>query len=185
MTPDRISLIRWLSAKAGYDVTTPHGAERLQKDIQKLTGELLSVNTIKRLTGVIAYDSTPRLSTLEILARYLGFPTLEALRSASGGKISGFNLPENFTDVSALAPGTVIKMEWAPDRRIVTRHLAGDYYQVEESVNSKLHKGDILCLRYVAEGYPLIVREVRRGGKSIGAYTAASDGGLTKVEIDG
>lgn len=185
VNPENTYLLRLLSAKAGCDVTTPHGAERLRNDIQKETGERLSVNTVKRLTGVIPYEGHPRLSTLEILARYLGFPTLEALRGAAEGNISGFSIPENFIDASALATGALLRMEWAPDRRIAVRHLGEGSYEIVEAENSKLRRGDILALGYVAEGYPLMVREVRRGEDNMGPYTAAADGGLTKVEIDG
>lgn len=184
MKRDNGILIRMLSERAGYDVATPHGAEKLQKDILSATGERLSVNTVKRLTGVLPYESEPRLSTLEILARYLGFGHLESLEAALKENISGFCLPENFIDASTLPPGAMLYLEWAPGRRVAMRHTEGEYYRVEAVENSKLRKGDLLTLGYVAEGYPLIAKDVMRGGINMGEYTAAAEGGLTKVALD-
>ncbi|MDE5807494.1 MAG: hypothetical protein K2H76_05205, partial [Muribaculaceae bacterium] len=70
-----------LSKQANCDVTTPHGANILRNDIEARTGENLSINTIKRIVGVIKSDSSPRLSTRDILARYLGFENWKHLQS--------------------------------------------------------------------------------------------------------
>ena len=45
----------------------------LSESIQKDTGTLLSVSTLKRLCGKVGYGSTPNTSTLDALARYIGF----------------------------------------------------------------------------------------------------------------
>lgn len=63
--------IKLLSEKSGRDVTTPVGADYLRNDIEATTGEPLSLNTVKRLTGLLPYDSEPRQSTLDILAGYI------------------------------------------------------------------------------------------------------------------
>lgn len=183
MTADKEILKRMLAEKAGYDISTPHGAERLQKDIETASGEHLSVNTIKRLAGVIPYDHEPRQSTMEILARYLGYPSLQTLKAALKGHTSGFNLPDNFIDATGLPYHAVLKLVWAPGRQILLRHEGEGKFEVEETENSKLRPGDQLRLGYVAVGYPLIVKEVKRGGNSLGEYTAAVEGGLIKVEI--
>ena len=183
MTYNRTILTRMFSERAGYDTATPHGAEKLQKDIADTTGELLSVNTLKRITGVIPYSGEPRLSTLEILARYLGFPSAQAMDAVLGGSTSDFNLPPGFINSATMKEGQRIRLSWAPGRTIVIRHSGAGKYDVEESVNSKLQAGDILNAGYLAEGYPLIIKEVWRDGNNLGEYNAASEGGLTEVEI--
>lgn len=77
--------------KAGFDVTTAAGATMLANDIESKTGERLAANTIKRLVGVIPYNNKPRITTLNIIARYLGWPSWESLMndhrsSAFGGR---------------------------------------------------------------------------------------------------
>ena len=67
--------IEKLSAKAGQDVTTPWGATILQLDIETATGQRLSINTVKRLVGVITSNvKKPRSYTLKIISDYLGYP---------------------------------------------------------------------------------------------------------------
>lgn len=183
MTMDSKLLIRMLSERSGYDVATPHGAERLQKDIEIATGERLSVNTVKRVLGVIPYFSSPRSSTLEIFSRYLNFPNVKSLMIALQSQQSDFSLPSNFIDASLLPEGCRLRIKWAPDRELYLRHQREGNYIVEKSVNSKVIAGDNLTLGYLSAGYPMIIKEVIRNGESLGIYTAAAEGGLKEVDI--
>lgn len=56
----------------GQTLDAPTDYERLSADIQKKTGELISVSTLKRLFGYIKPGTIPRPSTLSVLARYVG-----------------------------------------------------------------------------------------------------------------
>lgn len=56
----------------GQTLDSPTDYERLSADIQKRTGELISVSTLKRLFGYIKSGTAPRPSTLSALARYAG-----------------------------------------------------------------------------------------------------------------
>lgn len=178
-----MTLKQLLAERAGFDISTPHGAEKLQKDILAATGESLSVNTVKRLVGVIPYECHPRLSTLEILSRYLGMTDLKCLLMLLYGQSSEFDIPENFIAAFALPERQHLWIEWAPDRKIILRHIEKGEFIVEESVNSKLRNGDVITLGYVAEGSPLLVRNVVRNGQSLGEYSAAVDTGLFKVSL--
>ena len=69
-------ILEKLSEKIGQDVTTPAGASVLQLDIESVTGESLSLNTVRRLVGVIQSEKlTPRRTTLNIIANYIGLVT--------------------------------------------------------------------------------------------------------------
>ena len=69
-------ILEKLSEKIGQDVTTPAGASVLQLDIESVTGESLSLNTVRRLVGVIQSEKlTPRRTTLNIIANYIGLMT--------------------------------------------------------------------------------------------------------------
>lgn len=46
----------------------------LSESIHKATGTLLSVSTLKRLSGKVSYTSKPNPTTLDVLAAYLGYP---------------------------------------------------------------------------------------------------------------
>ena len=70
-------LINMLSRKAGRNVSTPHGCEWLCHDIAACTKESISVNTLKRLTGVLKDYNDGKIhlrgANKDILARYLGY----------------------------------------------------------------------------------------------------------------
>lgn len=175
-------VINMLSAKAKIDVGTKAGAEFLRNDIEARTGEALSLNTVKRLVGILPYDSSPREVTLDIIARYLGYKNWSLLNSDIQNKISDFNDNPDFIDLQKYPPNTKIILKWQPDRTLhLVRQEAGEYL-VEKSENSKLLKGDILSLSQIAVGFPLMVRQVWRDGKSLGNYIGAQIEGITSIE---
>lgn len=178
------TIIKMLSEKAGVDVTSKAGAEFLRNDIEARTGEALSLNTMKRLVGLLPYDSSPREITQDIIARYLGFGNGRMLQEFIDNKISDFKTPEGFIDLKALPKDTGLIICWNPNRRIHLKHSGEGVYEVKEAENSKLLKGDILVLSQVAEGFPFMVSDVRRAGHSLGNYTAAQTEGVSSVEVD-
>lgn len=177
------NIIKLLNEKTGKDVTTPPGAEFLRNDIESKVGERLSLNTIKRLTGIINYESSPRISTLDILSQYLGYKDWHKLMQTLNGKISHFNYDENFIDLLSLPLGKQIKIGWYPDRQITIEHKGNGIYLILESANSKLNSGDFLTLSQIALGFPFMVKEVVRESKSLGNYIAAIDEGISFIEI--
>ena len=56
---------------------------------------------------------------------------------------------------------------------------------VNESHGSKILKGDKLMVAGFYVGFELLVSDVERGGRHLGSYQAAKQGGLTGVEIVG
>lgn len=172
-----------LSEKAGTNVTTKAGAEYLRNDIEARTGEALSINTIKRLTGNLPYDSEPREVTLDIIAQYLGYRNFAQLQNLVQDKISNFNTLPGFIDLKSQPVNREIIIKWEPGRVIKIRHLGEGNYIVEESLNSKLLRGDELILSQIAEGFPFMVKEVVRDEKSLGNYTAAQIEGVSSIEV--
>lgn len=186
MALDKI-IIEQLSNKAGYDVDTPHGCERLCLDLQTelglRDGQGISVNTLKRLTGVLPYSGTPRLSTLDLIAQYLGYTRWKSLYDHLAYTSSAFNWETAYYDLEAQPEETTVDLYWAPDRIVTLRHLGEGQYEVTNQRNSKLRQGDILTISQVALRFPLYVKEVIRGGASLGTYTAAIDQGVEKVRV--
>ena len=176
-------LIQLLSDRAGCDVTTARGANVLRLDIEKATGEYISINTIKRIVGLLVYDGNHREQVKDVIARYLGFSSWELLEAYLANSLSDFNTDNPFMELSSLPEGRRIALEWEPDRRVVLRHLEGSAYLVEESLNAKIEKGDIVSVSHVAVGFPFYASDVVRNGKSIGNYTAASRRGIVHIEL--
>ncbi|MDE7414691.1 MAG: hypothetical protein K2N05_13000 [Muribaculaceae bacterium] len=178
-------IIKYLSERCGCDVTTPAGSAVLANDIEAKTGEKLSANTIKRLMGIIPYRFIPRSSTLDIIAKYLGFSSWDLFLAKINDSISDFNVENPFIEVNELGIGDEVSFKWEPDRRIRLRHRGDGICEVIEVENSKLTQGDLLHLIQLAEGYPLMAKEVIRDGKSLGNYTTAKTKGIYGIRIIG
>lgn len=177
------TVIDLLSEKAARDVTTPDGAEYLRNDIEAVTGEALSRNTVKRLVGILPYESSPRAVTLNIVSRYLGFSSWQLLQEYLAGKISDFDINEGFIDLTNQPSGQIIRIRWQPDRALTIKHLGSGKYIVTKSINSKLRSEDILHLSQIAVGFPFMVKMVERDGGNIGNYIAAKKTGIDSIEI--
>ena len=63
------SRLAWGSA----DDWSNYDFEKLSEEIFKITGVNLSVSTLKRFFGKVKYGSSPSVTTLNTLARFLGF----------------------------------------------------------------------------------------------------------------
>lgn len=177
------TVIRLLELKTGYPVDTPSGAEQLTVAIEKETGRMISLNTVKRLTGVLEYDGQPRQYTLDLIARFLGFESWRRLDEYIRSGSSAFNASGILTEISHLPPGTIIDTSWAPDRLVRLEHMGEARCRVIESHNSKLTAGDIATIRQIAAGFPLLAESVLRDGVNLGQYTAATETGLTNITI--
>ena len=68
-----------LKQKSNRDFRLPSDCEYLALDVESVTGEHIGVNTLKRLLGFIDDEREPRISTLDVIARYLGFDNWDVL----------------------------------------------------------------------------------------------------------
>ena len=171
-----------LSEKIGEDVTTPAGASVLCLDLEK-KGILMGLNTVKRLVGVLPSDVSPRKTTLNIIANYLGYPSWDTMQEDTAMEGSDFGKKDIFIEMSDLEEGAEVEVCWKPDRRILIRHDGNGQYTVFKSENSKLLSGDIISLSKLAIGFPFIADKVFRADKPLGSYRAADGAGITRLNI--
>lgn len=172
-----------LSEKIGRNVCTPEGASILQLDIETSTGERLGLNMVKRLVGVLPPVLSPRVSTLDAVAVYLGYRDWEMLELEYRGIGSGFGKPDPFVEMSELDAGSLVEICWQPRHRILINHDGNGQYEVIESENCKLLPGDLLSLSKLAMGFPFVADKVFRDEKPLGRYTAAEGTGITEFNL--
>lgn len=120
----------------------------------------------------------PRISTLDIIARYLGYDHWESLRAHDiQTENSSFDerdecLPNQFPQ------GQKVQVSYLPNRKLILEYV-GDYrFRVIESENSKLKTGDELTLTHLLRGYPLMASDVVRDGNPLGSFTAGKAQGI-------
>ena len=174
-------------------ILAKYGKERIfSADCAPLGSAIgISETTVKRMFGLVGADSkernrTPHNSTMDILAKWLGYESHEALLNdvGEGSYTSEFTSLESIK-VAELAEGTQIRLSYHPSRVIVMTYLSNFEFQVDESTNSKLIAGDRLKITHLILNQELIAGDVVRDGNSLGAYRGAKDGGLISLEIVG
>lgn len=177
------SIISMILAKYGKD-------EVYSADCASLAGKIgIGETTVKRMLGLVGENSpernrTPHVSTMDLLAKWLGYDNYKSLLREIGEQdySSEFTSIETI-DVRDLDEGTQVQIKYDPDRVIVMTYLGSCTFLINESINSKLQKGDRVKVLYLVLGQLLIVKEIVRGERNVGGYWGAKDGGLTSIEI--
>ena len=92
-------------------------------------------------------------------------------------KISG---PENtqVLDASKRSISVIAEPASSVEKDIVIEYEGDNHFRVIGSENSKLCQDDLLTLTHIVRHYPLLVSDVIREGKSLGAFTAGKAQGI-------
>lgn len=178
-------IIRMICRRSGMEMNRSADFDTLSLDINRVTGQHLSVNTLKRMFGFNATQVTPRLSTLDIIAAYLGFTSYDALIHMLGPQsdISLFS-PVECIDVDGLRKGTQVRLAYDPNRLFLLTYIGGCQFIVNEAIGShNVRKGDVLTITQLAVGHRLVASHVVRDGADLGAYESAKLQGLHSIEI--
>ena len=155
-----------LREKSGNEIRLSRDCEMLALDVESVTGEH------------IADERTPRISTLDVIARYLGFANWEALRMVDeNSSNSSFDDRDEYL-ACYLEKDQQVVISYPPNRSVIIENMGDNHFRVIESENSKLLKGDLLTLTHIVRHYPLLVSEVIRDGRSLGAFTAGKAQGI-------
>jgi len=172
-------IVQLLEQKSSRGLRHSADCEFLALDIESVTGEHIGVNTLKRLLGFIDDEREPRVTTLDIIASYLGFENWESLHVYDDKSNSSFDISSDEVRVNELLVGQRIQISYPPDRRVVITCQGQNHFVVESSLNSKLQVGDELTITHIVEGYPLLVSKIVRDGQSLGSFTAGKAQGIT------
>ncbi len=155
-------------------------------DAMKDTGELLSASTLKRLWGYVSLKPIPRLSTLDVLCRYIGKRDFKAFCNSLKDESfydSGFFSAE-YVDVRDLKTGAAVTIGWNPNRLVCLKYLGESEFEVVASENSKLLPGDRFQLSHLILGYPLYISSILRDGKQTPSFVAARSDGLNLLKVE-
>lgn len=172
-----------LEEKLNKEIRYPSDIEHLSYDIEKHTSQRISVNTLKRLFGLVQGVKEPRLYTLDIIARYLGFKNWDDIIESIGNQgNSSFSSIEEVI-ITDLQEGDKIVLCYSPDREVTLEFLKNNTFIVQNTVNSKLQPNDILEINHFVLHYPLLVNQVVREGVSLGKFTAGKVSGITSLQI--
>ena len=74
--PELNALLSEVERKYGRRIATSTDFEALSVVIEHEINEMISASTLKRLWGYVSSNPSPRVSTLDILSRYVGSRSL-------------------------------------------------------------------------------------------------------------
>ena len=183
--PELKFLLSEVEKTYGRGVCTTTDFEALSVVIEHDINERLSSSTLKRLWGYVANNSSPSLTTLNILSRFVGkrdFRTFcEALKHQDLFESSFFSA--TFVSAADLQPGDTVRIGWNPDRIVCLEYLGDSRFRVVRNLNSSLREGDEFECSSFFLGYPLYIPRILRDGEFTPSYIAGSADGLTSLDL--
>lgn len=174
------SLKREVEKRAGFMPEFLPDFERLRDAISVSSPDTLSLSTLKRLWGYVEGWQSPRISTLDILARYVGQPDyrhfVEHCDKENPAQ-SNF-LTTDVLSVHHLKPGTELELTWLPGRRVRLRYEGDFSFEVLENQASKLREGYHLRCTLLGQGHPLYADVLVPGECDSRPYLAGKESGI-------
>ena len=157
-------------------------------DCQWLAGKIgIGETTLKRMLGFTSdCGRTPHRSTLDIIARFLGYKDYRTLAldlELAEVVISDFD-ERDAIETATLKIGDIVELSYLPNRIFTLKYVGDSRFILENVENSRnLLAGDIVRITHMEKGFPLYISEVIRDGKNLGAYEAGKNGGLTSIQF--
>ena len=171
-----------IERKLGREIRYPLDCEVLAIDIFKQCGEHVSASTLKRFFGFVS-NTEPRLYTLDVLARYIGYKNWdEYLDSLTNKTESSEFVHIDEISIANLQIGDRYMFCYEPMRKVVFEYLGNLSCKIVEAVNSKLHVGDVIHISTISLEYPLLISSVERNGVPVGSLTVGKVSGITSIQ---
>lgn len=181
VTREQMTAIRHVvEDRYGQSINSPTDFAGLCDQLAFALGESLSISTVKRVWGYVSGYSSVRLSTLNVLARYVGCRDWrEFCDTLSSTDVSGFPTGD-VVALSSLGVGDLVEVTWSPGRRIVVQNLGQGRMRVTESQRSKLAVGTTFSCTGFVNGEQLVFTQVERAGTDHSqTYVCGKRGGIT------
>lgn len=183
--PELNALLSEVERKYGRRIATSTDFEALSVVIEHEINEMISASTLKRLWGYVSSNPSPRVSTLDILSRYVGkrdykgfCTSLILTAKKESGSFSG-----KYISASELEPGQDLVIGWNPNRLVTLKYMGAFRFKTISSANAQLQVGDEFETTNFSLGYPLYIPLIYRGAETLPSYIAGSVNGLTVLEL--
>lgn len=185
IVPELNYLLAEVQKHYGRRLSTSADFEALSVVVEHEAGEIISSSTLKRLWGYVTLKPTPRISTLDVLSRYIGKRDFREFRQSilnDEHYVSRF-FPVKTVYSADLNEGAEVVIGWAPNRLVTLRYDGDSRYTVIRSENSKLAEGDRFRAESFMIGYPLYIHRILRNGEFTLSYIAGAQEGLNRADV--
>lgn len=171
----------------GRKMHTPKDFDFLRESIYARLNVLVSATTLKRIWGYLKDDVQPRVGTLDILARFLGFDDYENYLNATNEDMSLQSSPVMSRKLSVpeeLKEGDKLRLTWQPNRQCDLVYLGDLCFKVLSSEHTRLCAGDTFKCSLFIEGEPLYLDALSQGNSSFLAYVCGKKSGIRFERIE-
>jgi hypothetical protein len=183
--PEIIQLLRDIERDVNRRIRTPHDFDFLALEIWNRLHQNISTSTLKRLWRYVDGTQGPRLATLTLLARFVGYTdwddyceTLKNRYEEDSTTFSGEGIRSE-----QLAVGDMVEVSRMPNRHCVFRYDGNMHYTVVEQQNSKLRIGDCFDTACFLVGQPMYLDNLKRGDAEPTSYVAGKKNGITNANL--
>ena len=184
--PELSYLLSEVEKHYGRRLATSTDFEALSVLIERETNDMLSSSTLKRMWGYVTKHPVPRVTTLDILSRYIGYKDFRAFCSSlkDSAEYESSFFSAKIVEVSALECGDRVHIGWNPNRLVLLEYLGDFRFWVVSNENSHLMEGDEFTITSFMLGYPLYIPTILRDGENTPSYIAGQASGLTVVDVE-
>ena len=179
--PEITELLLLVEKKYGKPLRTTTDFEEFSLYLKRSLLPAPSTSTLKRLWGYVNDLHKPRIQTLDLLSKFIGFNGFtrfcEYLKTSTTYNSSFFSATQIIS--KELEPGEKIEIGWSPNRYIRLLYQGDGMFEVEEVKQSKLKKGDCFETAAFLKGQPLYLSYILRDGMRTPPFIAGRNGGLT------
>lgn len=164
----------------GAPLASPKDFIRLSEAIYKQIHVQLSSTTLKRIWGYLDEAVVPRISTLNILAQFLGYNSLTSYQENLKMPMDNQSqmIIQRMLVASQIPAFAQITLTWAPGRVCQIRHEGKGVFQVICSEKTKLLPGDTFECQLFIEQEPLFIYNLKHNGRIFPAYVAGKKEGI-------
>ena len=178
-----IAALRWeIETAVNRRLATPKDVDALREMIFSRLHILVSATTLKRIWGYLDDNVCTRRSTLDILARYVGYADFEAFENgaaADGGELPSNPIMARRIDVDEqLQPGDLIRLTWQPGRVCDVEYRGERSFCVVASQNTRLCAGNTFKCSLMIEDEPLYIDNLIADGSAPVAYVCGKRSGI-------
>jgi hypothetical protein len=176
----RRSLCESVEKDINLKMRTPKDFDFLREQIFSKTNVLISSTTLKRIWGYLTEDTTPRDSSLTVLAHFLGYPDYEAFcaeitdEDPPSAPVLGSRL-----SLETLSEGDRIILRWDPLRICVVEYQGLFAFKVISSEKTRLQPGDTFSCSTIIEGEPMYLDQLIQDGHAPIGYVCGKKGGIS------
>lgn len=153
--------------------------------IQDRINEYLSATTLMRIWGYVNEACKTRMSTYNILSRFLGYPDFDSFVSHvdNVAEVESEAIKSEHINTSDLSIGDRIEFTWNPGRRCLAEFLGDGRFRVLQVDNSKIQVGDTFTCHFFILKQPLHLFDMNNFEDITQTYVAGKKTGLTSLKI--